>query len=606
MSARIRVADYVADFLVNNGISDVFSVTGGGAMHLNDALGKKQGLTCLYNHNEQASSTAAESYARLTNKIAAVCVTSGPGGTNAITGVLGGWLDSIPMLILSGQVKYETTVRSTGLSLRQYGDQEFDIAKCVSTMTKFSAMVIDPNSIRYHLEKSLYLATHGRPGPCWLDIPLNVQAAMIDEEDLVAYDPEEDKNELPPMVTDTSIQTILEKIRLAKRPVLFAGTAIRSSGSSDAFLQLVDLLGIPVVTAFNAHDAIPSDHPLFAGRPGTIGDRPGNYAFQNADLLLILGCRMNIRQIGYYWETVAREAYKIMVDIDAEEFKKPSFSPDMPVHADVKDFISKMNEALSDVTMTPKEEWIRWCQERKDKYPVVQKDYWTLTSQVNPYCFMDVLSNNLSENEVIIAANATACICSFQAIQIKPGQRLYSNSGAAQMGYDLPAAIGASVAIGNKQVICLAGDGSIQMNLQELETIAFNRLPIKIFVLNNHGYHSIRQTQTNFFGVPLVGCEPENGVGFPDMKKIAYAYDMPFLRCESHDTLNEMVSGTLSQSGPAICEIMLTPEQPFAPRSSSKRLPDGRIVSRPLEDLAPFLDRDEYKDNMIIPVIPEN
>jgi len=605
MSSKIRVADYVANFLVQNGISDVFTVTGGGAMHLNDALGKNPGLHCIYNHNEQPSAMAAESYARLTGKIAAVCVTSGPGGTNAISGVLGGWLDSIPMLIISGQVRYDTTVRSTGLKLRQLGDQEFDIASCVSTLTKYAVMVTVPTEIRYHLEKALFLAINGRPGPCWLDIPLNVQSAIIDEDELTSYDPAEDKSELCLPVSLDTIREVIERIKSAKRPVILAGTAIRGSGANEAFLKLVDLLGIPVVTAFNAHDCITSDHPLYFGRPGTIGDRAGNYVFQNSDLLLILGCRMNMRQIGYYWESVARESYKIMVDIDPLEFKKPSFNPDYCIHADCANFIDSMNSELSEDCLPSKKEWIEWCRIRKEKYPVVLEEYWQRDSLVNPYCFMDTLSSNLTEGEIIVTANATACIVAFQAIQIKKGQRMFSNSGAASMGYDLPAAIGACVGANGQRVICLAGDGSIQMNLQELETITYNHLPIKIFVLNNHGYHSIRQTQTNFFGKPLVGCEPENGVGFPDMKKIAYAYDIPFLRCENHNEMQEMISETLGVDGPAICEIMLTTEQPFAPRSSSKKLPDGRMISRPLEDLAPFLDREEYKSNMIIDILPE-
>ena len=605
MCSKVRVADYIAEFLVEHGITDIFTVTGGGAMHLNDALGKNRDLHCIYNHNEQPSAMAAESYARLTGKIAAVCVTSGPGGTNAITGVLGGWLDSIPMLILSGQVRYDTTVRSTGLNLRQLGDQEFDISACVTTMTKYSVMVTIPNQIRYHLEKALFLAKNGRPGPCWLDIPLNVQAALIDVDELLSYDPEEDNGEVCPPVSQSAVQDVIERIRAAKRPVILAGTAIRGSGAGESFLKLVDLLGIPVVTAFNAHDCITSDNPLYFGRPGTIGDRPGNYIFQNSDLLLVLGCRMNMRQIGYYWESVARESYKIMVDIDAEEFKKPSFKPDHAVHADCSDFIDAMIDQLPAEGLIPKRDWLAWCKIRKDKYPVVLDEYWKRDSLVNPYCFMDSLSKNLSENEIIVTANATACIVAFQVIQIKKGQRMYSNSGSAPMGYDLPAAIGACIGANRQRVICLAGDGSIQMNLQELETIVYNHLPIKIFLLNNHGYHSIRQTQTNFFGQPLVGCEPENGVGFPDMKKIAFAYDIPFLRCEDHSTMQEMIHDTLESNGPALCEIMLTTEQPFSPRSSSMKLPDGKMVSRPLEDLAPFLDRDEYKSNMIIDILPE-
>lgn len=601
----IRVSDYIANFLQAHNIKHVFTVTGGGAMHLNDSLGKHPGLKCIYNHHEQACAMAAESYARLTGNIAAVCVTTGPGGANAITGVLGGWLDSIPMLIISGQVRYDTTVRSTNLPLRQFGDQEFDITASVANMTKYAEMVTDPQKIRYHLEKALYLAISGRPGPCWLDIPLNVQSALVDEDTLPGYDIREDSGSLPPKVSKSLVDEVIKIIDKAQRPVLFIGTGVRTSGAAEDVLKMIDLLNIPVVTAFNAHDIITSDHPLYIGRPGTIGDRAGNFAVQNSDVVLVLGCRMNIRQIGYNWESVARKAYKIMVDIDPAEFMKPSFRPDLSVHADCRDFIKELTGSLIPNGLPEKSEWVQWCRERKRKYPVVLEEYWHRDELVNPYCFMDTLSNNLKENDIIVTANATACICAFQTIKIKKGQRLYSNSGCASMGYDLPAAIGACVGSGFSDVICLAGDGSIQMNLQELQTIVHNRLPIKIFVLNNNGYHSIRQTQTNFFGKPLVGCEPENGVSFPDMERIAYAYQIPFIRCSEHKRLDESVKAALKSEGAVICEIMLTIDQPFAPRSSSVKLPDGKMLSRPLEDLAPFLDRNELKQNLLIDPWPE-
>lgn len=601
----IRVSDFIANFLVANGIKHVFTVTGGGAMHLNDAIGKHPGLACIYNHHEQACAMAAESYARLTGKIAAVCVTSGPGGTNAITGVLGGWLDSIPMLIISGQVRYDTTARSTHLPLRQLGDQEFDITKAIESMTKYSEMVTDPYKIRYHLEKALMKAKSGRPGPCWLDIPLNVQSALINDDDLSGYNKEDDTIEVASPVTESQIDKVIEIIKQAKRPVLFTGTAVRSSSALDEYSKLVELLNIPVVTAFNAHDVITSDHPLYFGRPGTIGDRPGNFIVQNSDVLLILGCRLNIRQIGYNWDSFARKAFKIMVDIDPLEFEKPTITPDLPIHADCYDFITSLVKKIPSQGLPKKKEWIDWCRTRKIKYPVVLKEYWNREDLVNPYCFMDNLSRNLKEDDIIVTANATACICAFQAINIKKGQRMFSNSGCASMGYDLPAAIGACVGSGNANIICLAGDGSIQMNLQELQTIVHNQLPIKIFVLNNNGYHSIRQTQSNFFGLPLVGCEPNNGVSFPDMERIAYAYQIPFIRCSSHKELDESVTSALNKKGAVICEIMLTADQPFAPRSSSMRLPDGRMISKPLEDLAPFLDREEFKENMIIGSLTE-
>lgn len=597
----MKVSDYIADTLAKHSIKHVFMITGGGAMHLNNSLGKHPNLECIFNHHEQACAMAAESYARLTRNIAVVCVTSGPGGTNAITGVLGAWLDSIPMIVISGQVRYDTTVRSTGLNLRQLGDQEFDIVNSVTNMTKYAVMVTKPQEIRYHLERALYLAKTGRPGPCWIDVPLNIQGAEIDENDLMPYNHEEDIRELPPSVPKDTAREIIDRISLSKRPVLLAGSAVRSSGAHENFLKVVDLLNIPVVTAWNAHDCIHDDHRLYYGRPGTVGDRAGNFIVQNSDLLIVLGCRLNIRQISYSWNAFAREAFKIIVDIDPLELRKPTVKPDIPVYADLSDFIGAMIEELPTTGLEAKEEWLEWCRIRKRRYPVVLKEYWERKDLVNPYCFVESLSRYLPEGQVTVTGDGTACVCTFQAAYIKKGQRLYTNSGCASMGYDLPSAIGASIASGRSRIVCITGDGSIQMNIQELQTIAHHRLPIKIFVLNNQGYHSIRQTQENFFGRPLVGCDRESGVSFPDMERVAYAYQIPFVRCSKHAELDSCISAALEGDHPSVCEVKLTPDQAFAPRVSSYRLPDGRIVSRPLEDMAPFLDRKEFENNMLIP-----
>uniref|UniRef100_A0A7V3J9B2 Thiamine pyrophosphate-binding protein n=1 Tax=candidate division CPR3 bacterium TaxID=2268181 RepID=A0A7V3J9B2_UNCC3 len=596
----IKVSDYIAEKLVDAGISHVFMITGGGAMHLNNSFGKHPKLQCIFNHHEQACAMAAESYARLTRKLALVCVTTGPGGTNAITGVYGAYVDSIPMLIISGQVRYDTTVASAGLPLRQLGDQEIDIVKMVSGITKYAVMVTDPKEIRYHLERALHLAQSGRPGPCWIDIPVNVQGAMVEEESLKSYDPAEDAAEVPPKPSPEKVKEIVDRIKTAKRPVILAGSAIRSSGGHNAFLKLIDRLNIPVVTAWNAHDVIVDDHPLYFGRPGSVGDRAGNFIVQNSDLLLVLGCRLNIRQLSYNWTTFAREAFKIIVDIDPYELKKPTIKPDLPVWADVKELMERMIAAIGTEPLLPKKEWMEWCRVRKEKYPVVLKEYWDRKELVNPYCFMQTLGENLPEGQITVTGDGTACVCSFQAMRIKKDQRLYTNSGCAAMGYDLPAAIGACFGSGGKKVICLAGDGSIQMNLQELQTIVHHKLPIKIFVLNNRGYHSIKQTQDNFFGLPYVGCDPESGVSFPDMERIACAYRIPFVRCSNHREMAECIKKTIESDGPSMCEVMLTPDQPFAPKSSSQKLVDGRIISKPLEDMAPFLERKEFLENMII------
>ena len=601
----LKLSDYVANTVVEAGIRHVFMVTGGGAMHLNNSLGKNPHLEVIYNHHEQACAMAAEGYARVTGKAALVNVTTGPGGTNAITGVLGAWQDSIPMLIISGQVRYDTTVRSTGLNLRQLGDQEFDITKAVGIMTKYAVMVTDPTEIRYHLERALYLMKSGRPGPCWLDIPMNVQSAMVEATNLRGYNPSEDSAEIPPTVTTETVNAILEHMKAAKRPVIMAGPAIRSSDAHAHFLRLVDLLKIPVVTAFNAHDCIHTDHPLYFGRPGSVGDRAGNFIVQNADLLVVLGSRLNIRQISYNWQSFAREAFKIIVDIDPLELQKPTVKPDLPIHADVSELIRSLVKALPNDGLPAKKEWLDWCTIRKNRYPVVLKEYWERKELVNPYCFVAALCKFLPEGQIMVTGNGSACVCTFQAAYMKKDQRLFSNSGCASMGYDLPAAVGACIGASRSKVVCLAGDGSIQMNLQELQTVAHHKLPVKIFIFNNNGYHSIRQTQENFFGHPLVGCDTKSGVSFPDMEKLAYAYQISFVRCSSHVELDTSIEKAMAGNAPCICEVMLTPDQPFAPKLSSHRLADGRIVSRPLEDLAPFLDRDEFRENMIIAPLTE-
>lgn len=600
----IKVSDFIANFLADAGIRHVYMLTGGGAMHMNNSLGKHPKLKVIFNHHEQASAMAAESHARLSNEMPVVNVTTGPGGINTLNGVFGAWTDSIPMFVLSGQVRYDTTVESTGFNIRQLGDQECNIIPCVKPITKYAVSVDDPILIKYHLQKALFIARTGRPGPVWVDVPMNVQGAMIDEAKLVDFNPELYHPKTPKVETQT-VQLILEKIAAAKRPVILAGGGVRLSGAHATFLRLIDQLGIPVTTAWNAHDVLHDDHPMYVGRPGTIGDRAGNFAVQNSDLLLVLGNRLNIRQIGYNYKTFAREAFKIMIDVDPLEMIKPTVRIDMPVQANLADLMQQMLTVLGKQNMPQKTEWLAWCKERKQRYPVVQKEYWDLTEKVNPYCFMQTLSDALPENQIIVTGDGTACVTSFQAMQLKKGQRLYTNSGSASMGYDLPAAIGACVAANLQPVICIAGDGSIQQNIQELATISFNRYPIKIFVLNNNGYHSIRQTQNNFFGQPLVGVGPDSGLGFPDFAKLAEVYNISYSRCDRHANMAEVIKAAVQTEGPAICEVFLTLEQQFAPKMSSKRLADGRMVSKPLEDLAPFLDREELASNMFIDILAE-
>lgn len=598
-SLKMKLSDYVAEKLVENGVKHVFMVTGGGAMHLNHSFGSNKNLECIFNHHEQACAIGAEAYYRLTNQLPVVNVTSGPGGTNAITGVYGAFVDSIAMLVISGQVKYETTVRSTGLPLRQYGDQELDIEELVRPVTKYCEMVTDPQTIRYHLEKAIYIAKSGRPGPCWLDIPLNVQGAQIEPEALVGFDAAElDEPWRKADLVKISFE-ILEKIEKAKRPVIFVGGGIRLSGEHKEFLKLVDKLQIPVVTGWNAHDVIWNDHPYYAGRPGTIGDRAGNFVVQNADLLLILGSRLNIRQVSYNWNSFAREAYKIWVDIDELELKKPSVKADMPIHASLKDLLPILANASYPGQSTQHKEWMEWAKERMRRFPIVLPEYWE-NDRVNPYCFIDELFKQLPEDQIVLTGNGSACVVSFQAANLKKGQRLWTNSGCATMGYDLPGSIGAHKASGGKSIVCLAGDGSIMMNMQELQTIAGNQLPIKIFILNNSGYVSIFQTHRNFFNGVEVGGGPKSGVNFPNFEKLSTAFELPYRKAANHSELKEAIAGTLSENGPSVCEIIIDENVSFAPKLGAKQHPDGRITSPPLEDLSPFLPREVLRDNMII------
>lgn len=595
---KMKVAQYIADFLVKQGVTDVFTVTGGGAMHLNDALGHKEGLHSTYNHHEQACSIAAEGYARATGKVAAVCVTSGPGGTNAITGVLGGWQDSIPMFIISGQVKRETTTWSTDVPLRQLGDQEFQIVDTVKTMTKYAVMITEPNEIRYHLEKAWYLCMNGRKGPVWLDIPLDVQAAPIETEELKGFDASELEVQENPVYDTALTEEILSRLQAAKRPVVFAGTGIRLGEAYDEFLQLIDKLGIPVVTAWNAHDVLWDEHPLYCGRPGTVGTRGGNFVVQNSDLLLVLGCRLNIRQISYNYHDFAKQAYKIVVDIDEAELRKPTVKVDLPVHANVKDAMQALLMADYPGATEQQKEWLVWARAINQKYPATLPSYYEKGTPINPYVFITKLSQQLSEGDDIICGNGSACVITFQAAELKKEQRLFTNSGCAAMGYGFPAALGVCVAREGKRVICIDGDGSFQMNLQELQTVVYNQLNMKLIIINNNGYHSIRQTQTNLFkGEPLVGVCDGNGLSFPDFEKLAYAYGIPYVRIDSLDNVEEGLNKLLNTEGPVLCEAIVDEKQNFEPKLSSKVLPDGRIVSPPIDDMFPFLPKEEYEAN---------
>lgn len=615
---KLRVADYIASRCVEAGAKHVFLVTGGGAMHLNDAFARNKQITPVCFHHEQGAAIAAESYCRVSNRLAVVNVTTGPGGINALNGVFGAYVDSIGMLVVSGQVKRETLASNYPLPLRQLGDQEVDIVAMARNIVKYATVLQNPQKTRQVLDKAIFLATFGRPGPVWIDVPVDVQSTVITPDELAGWDckdiaallADEDVSEntkaelaeLGKQDVAQSIEQILRQLARAKRPVMLAGTGVRCADMQHEFLQLADQLKIPVVTGWNAHDLVANENPYYAGRPGTVGDRAGNFAIQNSDFLLVLGCRLNIRQISYNWASFASRAWKVMVDADSAELNKPTLNIDLKVHADLKDFIPAFNAVLAEEHVVQSEHtaYLSWCLERVRKYPTVMPHYRQQQSPINPYYFIETLFAGLDSDDIVVAGNGSACVIGFQAAHLKQGQRLYTNSGDASMGYDLPAALGASIALDGKRIVCLAGDGSLMMNLQELQTVVGYGYPIKVIVLNNCGYHSIRQTQQAYFADNLFGIDPSNGVSLPDFVALAKALNIQAAKVSSiEDWQGAEVKELMQNNEPALIEVMLDPEQHFSPKLASRKREDGSMVSPSLEDMAPFLDRDELARNVI-------
>lgn len=578
-----RVADIVKDILIEEGIKDCFTLTGGGAMHLNDAFGNSQEMHCTYFLHEQGAAIAAEAYARVNNQLPVVCVTTGPGGTNALTGVLCAWQDSIPMLVISGQVKTSSMVESTGLALRQFGEQESRIVETVSAMTKFAVTVKEAEKIKYYLKKAIHLAKSGRRGPCWIDIPLDVQGKYIELDVLEDYIPEKEEWQFEE-------DRVMELLRNAKRPVILAGSALRTAEALDVFRSLCNKWNIPVIAAKSLADIMPNGDKNYFGNFGINGGRAGNFIVQNADCLLVLGCRLAFGHIGFNYELFSPNSIKIVVDVDKEELKKETVKIDCAVSVDVKFFLERLVE--KEVSFDMDDQWLRYCCELREKFPVYQAKFGDAKG-VNAYYFAAVLKKYMDENAICIMGNNCSSMAIKQCGVEKTTQRMWGNVNCGTMGYDIPASIGASIAA-QRQVICCAGDGSFQMNIQELQTIVNYALPIKLFVFNNGGYRLIVLSQSRAFG-RLSGCTKETGLGLPDIQKIAFAYGIPYFSCGQKEGLEEVIEAVLRQDGYAICEIYEDVDQTIEPKLGNIVQKDGSIVSPPISDLTPLLDRELYR-----------
>jgi len=623
---KIRIADYLFKTLTkHHGVDLVFMISGGGAIHLNDAIGNlhdRGKLRYVCHHHEQAAAIAAEGYSRAGNRLAVVCVTTGPGGLNTLTGVMGQWTDSVPVLYISGQVKQETTIQSCpDIPLRQLGDQEVDIISIVKPLVKYSKNIIDPLEAGACLEEAVFEATTMRPGPVWLNIPLDIQGAMVEESALektrlsrISILDRKKKAILDSLQENASrhVDHIVEKLLDSKRPVIIGGRGVKIAGAGKELLKLASLMKIPLLSTFNGMDIIPDNHPSHAGKIGTMGSRSGNFALQNSDLVLSVGSRNNIRQVSYSRGMFARNAYRIVVDIDAAELKKPTLNADLQINTDAGILLGLILEKLKPgtssnsairINMDQRKKWLKWCLERKARYPVVLDEF-RKSKSINPYLFSEELTKEVSTKDIIVAANGTACVSIFQAGITKKDSTMIWNSGCATMGYDLSAAIGAWFSLSardrlSRRVICIAGDGSIMMNLQELETISFNKIPIKIFIFNNNGYASIKQTQEMLFNGKYVASGPDSGVGFPYFTRIARAFGIPSLKIDRSRQIPGTIQKILQEKGPFLCEVVLDPACRFMPKLSSERLPDGKIVSKPLEDMWPFLPREEFQRNIL-------
>jgi len=573
-------------------------------MHLVDSVGRNHDITYICNLHEQAAAIAADAYGQYTNNLGVALVTTGPGGTNTITGVAAAWLDSTACLFISGQVKRADLVGERGV--RQMGFQEINIVKLVESVTKYAVTVTEPNSIRYHLEKAVYLAQTGRPGPVWIDIPLDVQAAMVEESELAGFNSSEADIPTDSVLLRQQVNASIELFNESQRPVLLVGNGVRLAKGQAEFLRLIEILKAPVLTTWRAIDFLPETHWLFAGRPGAVGQRGANFTQQNADYLLIIGARMDLGQTGYNHQNLARAAKKVMVDIDATEICKMMTPIDIPVNADARAFLEEFLRRSNKIIPKDRSSWLKKCKDWQARYPVVSPEYWHERKYVNHYVLIDVLSDEMSAGDLLIPGSSGACCeATMQAFRMKQGIRSFYTPGLGAMGFGVPAAIGGCIASGGRRTVCIDGDGGFHMNSRELEVVKRLNLPIKFFVLNNQGYGSIRFTQRNYFGGHFVASDIQSGLTLPDISKIGQAYGIATRRLLNHTDIRREVREVLETEDPVVCEVMVSPDQVTIPRLSSMQQPDGSILSKPLEDLWPFLDRQEFLSNMIIPPLEE-
>jgi acetolactate synthase-1/2/3 large subunit len=604
----MRVADYVMRFIASQGVKHVFLLTGGGAMHLNDALARCSDLAFICNHHEQASAIAAENYSKATNNLGVAMVTTGPGGTNAITGVAGAWLDSTSTLFLSGQVKRPDRMYASDgkpLGVRQRGIQEVDIVSLVAPITKYAVTITDPQAIRYHLEKAVHLACTGRPGPVWIDIPIDVQASPVIEESLVGFDvPKTDTgaaNDLPRQVNE-----VIRRLNQAERPLVLVGNGIRLAHTETELRQLLNILNVPVETTWLLLDFLSENDPLFVGRPGTVAPRGPNFTLQNCDFLLVIGARMDIPVIGYSPENLARGAYRVMVDIDDAEIKKLGATVHLPICADAGAFVREMLRQGETIETKNRSTWLKRCQDWKQQYPVVTSDHRQPHSRVSVYHLAEILSAEVGPEDYIVSGSSGSGIEVFLlAYKLIAGRKVFHTTALGAMGFGIPASIGVCVAGEKRPTICVDGDGGFQLNIQELATVYAHQLPIKFFVLNNNGYASIRASQIAFFGNKTIGCDTSTGMQLPDVRKVARAYGLETALIEDQTDLRSQVRSVLGMPGPVVCEVKVVEDEVRGPRVSSVQRPDGSFVSKPLEDLWPFLSRDEFLANMIVPPVEE-